>query len=371
MITRIRLAIKGAYFYRSGSTNQELKGAALDHFLLNKVGKRWDAVPIRDLSVDELDEQAIAMVKQQSPASTRLPVGMDQETNELFLQNLRLSDGKYLKRAAVLLFHPAPDKFISGAYIKIGYFKTDDDLIFQNIIQGSLFQQVNTAMDLLIHKYLEGRISYTGVLRKETYTFPIMAIREALLNAVVHKEYASGIPIQISVYDDKIIFWNNGHLPEQLTTDRLKQKHPSIPYNPDIAYTFFVAGYIETWGRGTIKIINECKKAGLPEPEFVDGNSEFYVTLKRPLNANKVPISGLGNLEGEIFSGKNGLMLLEIVKAISKNPSITTPQLAKVIGKADRTIERYLKQLQEQEIIRRQGSNKTGIWEIIITSDPT
>ena len=74
-----------------------------------------------------------------------------------------------------------------------------------------------------------------------------------LYNAIVHKDYSSGNPIQISVYRNKIMFWNEGQLPENWTVEKLKQKHSSMPYNPDIASAFFRAGIIEAWGSGTLK----------------------------------------------------------------------------------------------------------------------
>ncbi len=131
---------------------------------------------------------------------------------------------------------------------------TDDDLRYQDEVHGSLFEQVEKTLELLHAKYLKAYISYQGLHRRETFLFPYEALREALLNAVVHKDYASGIPIQISVYDDRIVLWNSGVMPENWTMEKLLGKHPSQPYNPLLANAFFRAGYIEAWGRGIEKI---------------------------------------------------------------------------------------------------------------------
>lgn len=81
------------------------------------------------------------------------------------------------------------------------------------------------------------------------------AFREILLNAIVHKDYSSCNPIQISVYDDKIYIWNDGEMPPNLdSTDKLFMKHSSKPYNPKLANIFFKSGMIEAWGRGFEKI---------------------------------------------------------------------------------------------------------------------
>ena len=161
-----------------------------------------------------------------------------QENNETLLKKLHLTEGHYLKRAAILLFHPDPEKYVTGAFIKIGFFRTDDDLLFQDDVHGHLFEQVEKTLDLLFTKYLKAFINYKGVQRIERLIFPEVALREALLNATTHKDYSTGVPIQISVYDDKIIFWNEGTLPENWTIENLKQKHASRPLNPSISTAF-------------------------------------------------------------------------------------------------------------------------------------
>jgi len=100
-------------------------------------------------------------------------------------------------------------------------------------------------MKLLLTKYLIALISYEGLFRLETYPVPESALREALLNAVVHKDYASGVPIQIRIYDNKILIWNNGQLPADWTLEKLLSTHHSRPFNPDIANAFFRAGMHE------------------------------------------------------------------------------------------------------------------------------
>ena len=103
---------------------------------------------------------------------------------------------------------------------------------------------------LLLTKYLRAGISYQGSQRHERFPVPESALREALINAIAHKDYGSGIPIQISVYDDKLMIWNPGQLPVDWSLGRLLAKHASQPANPDIANAFFLAGKIESWGRG-------------------------------------------------------------------------------------------------------------------------
>jgi len=277
------VSYKGQYFYRSGSTKQELKGVALDKFLLEKKGKTWDSVPIPKISIIDLKEETFEFFKRRAVKSKRIDESILNENNENVLENLKLTDKSLLKRATVLLFHSDPEKFVTGAFVKIGYFQSDTELIFQDEIHGNLFEQIETTIEILFTKYIKALISYEGIHRIETYEYPKDAVREALLNAIAHKDYAYGYPVQISVYDDKLMIWNEGRLPENWTVEKLLQKHSSKPRNPDIANTFFRAGYIESWGRGTIKIIEQSIKHGLPTPEFKNEGSDFWIIFNKDI----------------------------------------------------------------------------------------
>lgn len=349
------VSYKGQYHYRSGSTKQELKGGALDKFLLEKQGKRWDGVPVPNIKVSELKAEAFTTFRQQAAKSKRLTTDTLQESNRNLLDKLHLMDGKNFKRAAILLFHPDPERFITGAFIKIGYFERDEDLVFQDTIHGHLFEQVANAMNLLLTKYLKATIRYDGINRIEEYPFPETALREALLNAVAHKDYSQGHPIQISVYENKIIFWNEGELPEHWTAKKLIQKHPSRPFNPDIASTFFRAGLIEAWGRGTLKMVSDCKQAGLPAPVFDVDASDISVTFKRKISATVEK-----TVEKTVDKTVERILAL-----IAANPSITTKTLEKETGLTRRGVEYNIKRLKEEGKLERIGPDKGGKWKVI------
>ena len=259
---------KGQYHFRSDSTKQELKGAALDKFLLGRTGKRWDAVPLPGVAVGDLDAGALKRFRERASNTKRLSADDLAVDDATLVERLRLTDGEYLKRAGVLLFHPDPERFITGASVKIGFFESDSELRFQDEVQGNLFTQVDRTLELLLTKYLSAAIHYEGVQRVEKYPVPESALRETVLNAIAHKDYSSGVPIQISVYSDRLLIWNNGQLPDDWTIERLTQKHPSHPYNPDIANAFFRAGLIEAWGRGIEKVIRACQEAGMNTPKL-------------------------------------------------------------------------------------------------------
>jgi len=248
------ISYKGEYFYRSGSTTQALKGAALDRFLMRKLGVHWDGVPVPGFSLEDLSEDALQHFRERAAESKRIPASDLALKNRPLLEKLKLLKDGYLKNAAILLFHADPEKAVTGAFVKIGYFRSETDLRFQDEVHGDLFTQVDRAMDFLLTKYTQALISYRGVQRVERFPVPEEALREALHNALVHREYTVPVPVQIRVYANKIRIWNPGHLPEDWTVENLVGPHASHPGNPDIANAFFRAGLIEAWGRGMEKI---------------------------------------------------------------------------------------------------------------------
>ena len=136
------VSYKGEYHYRSGSTKQELKGAALDRFLLRKQGRHWDGVPMPHFTVADLSPQALATFRKRAAKSKRLSAELLAEPDAVLLDKLKLFEHGYLKRAAVMLFHDDPERVVTGAYVKIGYFRTDSDLLYHDEIHGDLFSQV-------------------------------------------------------------------------------------------------------------------------------------------------------------------------------------------------------------------------------------
>jgi len=193
------ISYKGEYHYRTGSTKQELKGAALERFLLQKRGRRWDDVPEPSFTTRRCSAAAVRRFQQRAANSQRMDRAVLRDNAASLLANIELVERHGCKRAACLLFAARPELYVSSAWIKIGFFVTDDDLRYQDEVRGDLFAQVETTMELLRTKYLKAAIHYEGLQRRETFAYPEAALREALLNAVVHKDYASGIPIQISV----------------------------------------------------------------------------------------------------------------------------------------------------------------------------
>ncbi|MFM7924697.1 MAG: transcriptional regulator, partial [Planctomycetaceae bacterium] len=190
------ISYRGHYYQRSGSTLQELKGAALDRFLLHRYGRTWDGTPLPRVSAADLSAAAIARFRGLAARSGRLDDASLAESDAGLLQKLKLTESTYLKRAAVLLFHHDPLIFISGAFVKLGFFRSESDLAWHDEIVGDLFQQAQQTLDLLYSKYLKAAVTYEDIVRVERFPVPREAMREALLNALVHRDYAIPAPVQ-------------------------------------------------------------------------------------------------------------------------------------------------------------------------------
>lgn len=271
---------KGEYHYRTGSTKHQLQCAALTNYLLRKTGKSWNSVPVDNLKIEDLDKESFDIFFREAIRSGRMSKDDLNLSRTEILEKLNLLDSSYLKRAAVILFHRNPEKWIVGAFVKIGYFASDSDLRYQDEIHGSLMIQADRTIDLLYTKYLTADISYDNLTRVEHYPFPKDAIREAVFNALVHQDFSAGIPVQISVYKDKLYISNNCIFPAAWTKETLFQKHRSNPLNPEIATTFYRAGFIESWGRGIDKICSLCKDYGIETPEYTVHSNDIMVLFK-------------------------------------------------------------------------------------------
>lgn len=277
------LSYHGKFYARSGSTTQELKGGELQRLLLKTNNLSWDEVPVSNADFDDIDMRIVREFIKQATEYNRLPSGIDSDNIKHLFHNLKLTNkNDELTRAAVLLFGKNPTRFFSSAIFKIGRFKGEDptDLIVSDFVEGNLFQMPSKVMDLLKSKYLLSPISYKGLQRVETLEIPEKAMREAVLNAIIHRDYTSASSIELRVFDQFITLWNYGKL-EDLSIADLRVTHNSNPRNSLIAQIFYRAGYIESWGRGTLTIINEIINIGLPEPVFNEYLSGVQLLFKR------------------------------------------------------------------------------------------
>lgn len=354
------IAYKGEYHVRSGATKQQLRGVALQQFILKKMGLSWDNVAMEKATIEEIDSKAIEYFLRNAVDANRMPKESLHDTVEEVLSNLDLlTDDGYVKNAGILLFGKRPEKYIPSVEFKIGRFgASESDLWFQDVVKGNILQMADKVIELLRAKYLISPIEYKGLQRIEPLEIPEDALREAIFNAIVHKDY-TGSAIQMKVYADHIELWNEGLLPEGFTMENLLGKHRSRPRNRKIANAFYLAGFIEAWGRGISKIVEGVTKAGLKEPHFEEDCGGLSVTINRK------------SLD-EMFNNKNDIIahrLLterenEVLSLITSNVSISITEISKLLNVSYSTIQRVLHGLKDVYGIERVGSRKSGIWRV-------
>ena len=375
------ISYHGKYHYRSGSTKQELNGAALQQFILQKMGRSWDEYPRETTTVDCIDRNAIDYFIAKGIASGRIGSDERNATTEQVLENLNLIDENgYLKNAALLLFAKKPQTFFSGVAFKIGKFGRDEsELIVQDIVEGNLIEMPDKVIKLLKTYYLKAYIRYENLQRKEILEIPEDALREIIYNSIAHKDYA-GADIQMRIYDNHIELWNEGELPEGYTQETLFQKHSSKPRNKNIATAFFKAGYVEAWGRGYKKVKEALETANLPFPKVENFCGGTLVTIQRPVGNPYKNEQASENTDSNVVKDvvKDVVKEIEvelterqlsIIALLALNPIITIPEISKKMsGKnsvTTRTIQRDIAYLQNHNIIKREGGRKEGRWVVL------
>ncbi len=337
------VSVNGKFYKRSGSNTIELNGSNLTNFLLKKYGKTWDDVIIENFGLDNVNLETVEKFKNWS--RKRVPFIDEEKDLESLFEKLNLYENGHLKRAAVLLFGKNPQKYFVQAHSKIGKFLSHSEVLTSDIIEGNLFEQLEKIIDILRTKYLKSYISYDNLNRVETLEYPYNAIREAVINGLIHRDYSDTTVLQIRVYNNEIVFTNGATLSQEVPIEQFKLNHISKPFNPVIANMFYKAGFVESWGRGTNNIVEECVKMGLPEPEYKYTFSSVQVIIRKtPL---KTPL-------------KTKEQILELIKS---DKNITITQMADILGKSRDTINEHIANLKKTGVLQRMGSRKSGYWK--------
>ena len=355
------IAYKGVYHYRSGSTKQELKGQALQDFLLRKLGMTWDDMADERASIDDINPEAVAYFQKVAVANKRMSKEAVSDDILVVLQNLNLinDDGK-IKKAALLLFGKQPEKFVSAPYFRIGRFRKDDtDLLFQDSVECDLIRMADRVVELLKSKYLISPIHYEGLQRIEDLEIPEAALREAIFNAIIHKDY-TGVHIQMKVWDDRIEIWNDGGLPYDMSIEKLLGPHSSKPRNVNIASVFYKAGFIESWGRGILKIQKGFEEAGIKAPQFEEDCGGVRITMYR-----NIATTTKEKNQGETKEKNQGETKEKIIELIRSNPYITQKEMCEALGLSQGGIEYQMRNLKQKGIIKRVGGDRGGHWEVV------
>ena len=261
-----------------------------------------------------------------------------------------------------------------------GVFKGTTKAVFvdRREYTGPLWEQIDEAFQFVLRNIHLGA-TIVGIYRQDIYEIPPDAIRELIINAMVHRSYLDHGTIQVAVYDNRLEITSPGKLPMGQTMERMKEGYSKIR-NEAIAHAFAYMNLIEHWGSGIPRIIDKVKAAGLREPEFIGGEVDLRINIYRGqvdtnnamINANDtkdgangVNDAGNGTNGVEVPLNKEQAQIEKLLQIIEKNPSATQAYYAEEIGVSKRTVSRMFVSLQEKGILVQSGTKRKANWTVI------
>ncbi len=343
---------QGRAYLRVGDEDRKISARELERLVVqkNKEKLRWDSAICEKASISDIDDNSLKRFLELTKQSKRLHI--EKESTEMILQKLKLMSGQKITNAGILLFGKHPPQFFDNILIRCGRFKgvVKEDFIDMKDFDGNLFQNLERAIAFL-QEHLRLQATIKGLRREEKWEIPLEALREAIINALIHRDYEEQGFVYIKVYDEQIVIANPGKLPEDLTIADLYKEHESKLRNPLLAQAFYYAGFIDIWGRGILNILQWLEENDLPKPNFEVSGGHFRIMFKRPEIKEKVSGTLTGTLSGT---------LNQVIICIRENPGIQANQVSERLKRPIDTVKKQIKQLVDKSLIERKGSRKTG-----------
>lgn len=365
---RVPVAFRGVPYERVLNTTRTMPRETFQRLLLEEMHatERWENRPAEGWDVSRLDRRELVLTLEESIRRGRVDDPGTREPLEILRGLGLLVGGERVSRAAVVLFCaddvPLPD--FPQLLLKVARFKgrTRDEFLDNRQFHGNAFALMRRAERFLIESLpVAGRIVPGRMEREDTPLLPVEALREALANAFVHRDYAiGGGSVSVALYDDRLEIISIGDLHFGFTPEALFREHESKPWNPMIARTFYRRGIIETWGRGTLKIARLMQERGLEPPAVVVREGAVVVTFRLP-----APVETTGKATGKTIGKTIGKTPLAVLRLLADDPSLTVPQLAARLEKSEPTIHRAIRTLRESGRLQRIGPDKGGHWQVI------
>ena len=340
------------YFRRLDAVTQKMNQKEVRTLFRQTDTISFEALVCRDLSIKDV---SLAKVKAFfSETGTSLKVS--KANLPLVFSSLGVSDKNKVNNAGALMFASKIEKVVPHAECILGAFKGNDKthIFDRNDVRNDLLTQFNEAAAFLM-KHLNIRSEIKGVNREDAYEIPLEALREAVVNAIVHREYAlRGTSIYVRVFDDRVEIENPGGLPAGVTMQSLGKS--SVRRNPIIADLFHRMGKVERMGSGIDRMRDFMRHAELKEPVFETDNF-FRVTFCRNL---------LYSLKksGDTVEKTVEKTVVKILALMRETPKITQKELAERTGLTQRGIEWNLRKLKDEGLIRRVGPARGGYWRV-------
>ena len=343
------VSTRGRYFKRVASSNHQLGLTEIADLYMQSLQLSWDAYEAPNESPDALSLPKINRFISQVNDSGRFAL----EGEPLAaLEKLKYIVNGHPTWAALLLFAREPLRH----HVHIGRFKTASMIIDDRQITDTLFESVDQAMKFIV-SHISVAFEFDGSLqRKERFAYPLPALREALLNAVVHRDYTNPSDIQIKIFDDSITFFSPGRFYGGLSVaDIQTDNYQSHLRNKLVAEAFYLTNNIEKYGSGFIRIRKALQD--YPEASFEVQEIGGGVLLTF---AQKQPVAHRGGVSGGVSGGVPPPESAHLLQLIQTQPGLKTAELVAQTGKPQRTIERWLKQLKKNGLIEFRGAPKTG-----------
>ena len=342
----------GRYFERVGNTTREMSQLKLKDLLFK--GQSWDSL-IGDFPIEEIDQDTVKTFVNLAVASKRLTSLSLQDPGNVILSKIGLMTDKKLTNGAILLFGKNPQKYFINLSVRIGRFKTETKIIDDKWATGNLFQQFEETENIL-KQLISVKYEINDFYRKDIWDYPISALREVVLNTLIHRDYFNIANfILIKVYDDRIWFHNPGGLTEGITIEELKEQHGSFLRNPLIAKVFYLAGLIEQYGSGTVRMVEWMKEAELPEPEYKEGKGGFSVYFYKDAYTEE-NLRKMGLNERQI----------KAVGYVKEKGKITNKEYQKLSDVSKPTATRELSKLVDMGLLNQQGITGKGTFYTLI-----
>lgn len=357
---------KDKAYERVGSSTLSIKYERLRYLLLERtLDRNWDQLAAQNYVVDDLDGDEIFRTVKDGVSSGRLSESV-LENNDIFsiLQGLNLTVGTDLTNAAVVLFSKKITNQFLQCEVKMARFKgTTKNIGFIDEKQyvGNAFKILDEA-EAFVRRHLNIAIEFSqkSFQRIETPQLPFVAIREAIINSICHRDYVyDAASISLAIYDDRLEIWNIGKLPTPLMPQDLKAPHQSILRNKNIAHVFYVRKYIEKWGSGTIRIVKLCKELGVPDPEFSEYSGGFSVTFR----FNQATVTQSDKKEYVKFTERQKL----IVELLSHHKALSLRDIIELMPEKfhERLIRDDLYFLKEKEVVDLKGKGRGAKWFLL------
>lgn len=344
----------GKAYMRVGRSNQKVGYAQIKDLVQRSSKFYWDEKICDGAKLADIDEERVKWFLKEAKHKRGLDIDENTSAEEALLR-LKLLKDKKPTNGAVLLFAKYPQRYFLQSEVKCIRFKgltVTGEMIDLRTVDGDVFNQLVEAEKFIFNNIAMSAWIEEGKLqRQERWEYPQDAIREALANAISHRDYESSSKVQVRIFDDRMEFWNPGKLPDGWTTETLKHTHESVPTNPAIAKQFFWVKYIEEVGTGTNKIIEKCIDWGLPEPEFKCTGTSLVVTLwKTKLTEEYLAALDLNERQRKV------------INYLKKNKRITSKEYMDLFSIAERTARRDLKLLVDEGILIQVGESKKSTY---------